>query len=424
MDTNTIAPTASVAREGHLRSYPRFLVYVARIATDGNFAFYAWMTLLTAIFLVGVNAWAQQVNTGMQITNLSDHVSWGLYIANFTFMVGVAAGAVMMVIPAYLYHDEDMHDVVILGEMLAIAAIAMCLGYVTVDLGRPDRAWHLIPGIGRFNFPVSMLTWDVIVLSGYLLLNLHVCGYLLYQRFRGERPKKSFYVPVVLLSIVWAVSIHTVTAFLYCGLGGRPFWNSALLAPRFLASAFVSGPAFIILTILLLRRIVGVRLPRGPVETLVKIVRVTTLINLLMVGSEVFTAFYTGGTHEGAARYLFFGDHGNSALVPWIWSAIGLNVVAAALFLSPRTARHGGRLAVACCFAFVGCWIEKGMGLIIPGFVPSTLHELVEYLPSLVEWKVSAGIAALGLLIFTVAIKAALPILEREKSGTERATSG
>lgn len=411
MEVSTSIAPKSLARESHLRSYPRFLIHLARLATDGNIAFYAWMTALTAIFLVGVNAWAHQVNDGMAITGLSDHVSWGLYIANFTFMVGVAAGAVMMVIPAYLYHDDDMHDVVLLGEVLAIAAIAMCLGFVTVDLGRPDRAWHLIPGIGRFNFPMSMLTWDVIVLSGYLLLNLHVCGYLLYQRFRGRTPEKSFYVPVVLLSIVWAVSIHTVTAFLYCGLGGRPFWNSALLAPRFLASAFVSGPAFIILTMLLVRRVVGVALPKGPAATLVKIVRVTILVNLLMVGSEVFTAFYTGGSHEGAARYLFFGDHGKNGLVPWIWSAIGMNVIAAVLFLMPSTLAHGGRLALACMLAFVGCWIEKGMGLIVPGFVPSTLHELVEYAPSLIEWKVSAGIFALGLMIYTIAIKAALPVL-------------
>ncbi len=409
---------ATLDSKSHLRSYPRFLLHLARIATDGKLAFYAWMTLLTAVLLVGVHAWANQVNDGMQITGMSDHVSWGLYIANFTFMVGVAAGAVMMVIPAYLYHDEDMHDVVLLGELLAVAAIAMCLGFVTVDLGRPDRVWHLIPGIGRFNFPMSMLTWDVLVLSGYLLINLHICGYLLYQRFRGQKPNPRFYVPVVMLSIVWAVSIHTVTAFLYCGLGGRPFWNSALLAPRFLTSAFVSGPAFIILTMLLLRRLLGVPLKDGPVSTLVKIVRVTTLVNLLMVASEMFTAFYTGGTHAAAARYLFFGDEGKTGLVPWIWTAIGFNVIAAVLFLMPNTLRPNGenghssprgRLALACILAFVGCWIEKGMGLIIPGFVPSTLHEIVEYSPTLVEWKVSAGILALGLMCYTVALKAAIP---------------
>ncbi len=369
------------------------------------------MTLLTMVFLVGVNAWVNQVVDGMITTNMTDHVSWGLYIANFTFMVGVAAGGVMMVIPAYLYHDRSMHDVVIIGELLAVATIIMCLMFVTVDLGRPDRFWHLVPGIGRFNFPISMLTWDVIALNGYLLLNLHICGYLLYMRFLGKTPDRRWYIPFVLISIVWAISIHTVTAFLYSGLGGRPFWNSALLAPRFLASAFVAGPAFIILSMFALHRIARIELPRKPIQTLVKIIRVTILINLLMIVSEAFTEFYTGGSHTASAQYLYFGLHGHHALVPWIWTAVIFNILAAVLFLHPASLRRTWVVGLACIVSFVAVWIEKGMGLIIPGFIPSTLHEIVEYTPSLVEWKVTAGIWAFGLMVYTVALKIAIPIL-------------
>lgn len=403
--------SASPPRPSHWMSYPRFLWRSIVLATDGSLMFYAWMTLLTAIFLVGANAWANQVVHGMITTNMTDHVSWGLYIANFTFMVGVAAGGVMMVIPAYLYHDKSMHDVVIIGELLAIAAIVMCLMYVTVDLGRPDRFWHLMPGLGRFNFPVSMLTWDVIVLNGYLLLNLHICGYLLYMKYLGRAPNPRWYVPFVFLSIFWAISIHTVTAFLYCGLGGRPFWNSALLAPRFLASAFVAGPAFILISMFALRRFARVPVPAKPIQTLVKIVRVTILINLLMVISEVFTEFYTGGAHTSSATYLFFGLHGHSQLVPWIWTAIVLNLIAAALFLHPAAQSRAWVVIVGCVAAFVGVWIEKGMGLIVPGFIPSTLHEIVEYTPSITEWKVSAGVFAFGLMVYTVALKIAVPSL-------------
>ncbi len=395
----------------HAVGYPRFLWRIVVDATDGNGWFYAWMTLLTAVTLVGLNAWATQVRDGMIVTAMTDHVSWGLYIANFTFMVGLAAGGVMMVIPAYLYHDEEMHDVVIVGEMLAIAAISMCIAFVVVDLGRPDRFWHLIPGMGVFNWPVSMLTWDVLVLNGYLLLNLHICGYLLYTRFRGRLPDPRWYVPFVLVSIVWAISIHTVTAFLYCGLGGRPFWNTALLAPRFLASAFVSGPAFIILALQVLRRVGEVRIGDRPIAVLTNIMRVTILINLLMVASEIFTEFYSGTSHTASARYLYFGLHGAHGLVPWVWTAVAFGVISAVLLLRPHVVEHKVQLTVACLLAFVGVWIEKGMGLIIPGFVPSTLHEIVEYAPSLVEWQISAGIWALGLLIYTVALKIGLPVL-------------
>ncbi|MDF1700946.1 MAG: polysulfide reductase NrfD [Planctomycetota bacterium] len=404
------APSDVQSPSTHRVSYPRFLMRAISAATDGSFLFYAWMTGLTAVFLVGVNAWAHQASSGMINTHMTDHVSWGLYIANFTFMVGVAAGGVMMVIPAYLYKDRKMQDVVIIGELLAIAAIVSCLLFVIADLGRPDRFWHMFPGIGRFNFPMSMLTWDVLVLNGYLIINLHVVGYLLYMRFLGRKPNPRWYKPFILLSIVWAVSIHTVTAFLYQGLGGRPFWNSALLAPRFLASAFVSGPAFIILTMIVLRRFGGSRMSDQPMNTLVKIVRVTILINLLMVISELFTEFYAGGAHTSSARYLFFGHGEANALVPWIWSAIVFNIVAAVLFMKPDLVKHTKLLVTACTLAFAGAWIEKGMGLIVPGFIPSTLHEYVEYLPSHLEWRVAAGVVAFGLLVYSASLKVAIPI--------------
>ncbi|MGZ8939844.1 MAG: sulfate reduction electron transfer complex DsrMKJOP subunit DsrP, partial [Limisphaerales bacterium] len=408
----TPSTTASPA-DRHWQNYPRFIWSAISDSLEGNWVFYVWMTFLTAIFLVGANAWAVQVRDGMELTNMSDHVSWGLYIANFTFLVGLAAGGVMMVIPSYLYHDEEMHDIVLIGELLAIAAIIMALMFVICDLGRPDRFWHMIPGLGRFNFPVSMLTWDVIVLNGYLLINLHICGYLLYMRFLGRKPNPRWYVPFVYLSIIWAISIHTVTAFLYCGLGSRPFWNTALLAPRFLTSAFVSGPAFIIIAIQIIRRAIGQNFGDGPIRTLVNIMRVTILINLLMLASEVFVEFYTGGSHTSAAHYLYFGLHGYNALVPWIWSSVAMTVIAALLFLCPKVFEHSWMLNSGCVLAFIGIWIEKGMGMVIPGFVPSVLHELVEYRPSMLEWKIMAGIWALGLMIYTLQIKIAINVFRR-----------
>jgi molybdopterin-containing oxidoreductase family membrane subunit len=414
MSTSQTYHQVDVATPHYARSYPRFLWWALGEATNGNWQFYLWMFVLTAIFLVGANAWAFQVAHGMIVTNMTDHVSWGLYIANFTFMVGVAAGGVMMVIPAYLYHDKKMHDIVILGELLAISAIIMCLMFVVADLGKPERFWHLVPFIGRFNWPMSMLTWDVIVLNGYLLLNLHICGYLMYMRFLGVRPNANWYIPFVMLSIFWAISIHTVTAFLYCGLGGRPFWNSALLAPRFLASAFVSGPAFILLTLVVLKKIVKLPLDEAPSRVLINIIRVTILVNLIMVISEMFTEFYTGGSHTASARYLFLGLHGYRGLVPWIWTAITFNLIATGLFLSSWVFSRTDVLVAACLLAFVGAWIEKGMGLIVPGFIPSTLHEIVEYSPSLIEWKVTAGIWAGGLMIFTVLLKMAITVFSRQ----------
>ncbi|MBS2018897.1 MAG: polysulfide reductase NrfD [Deltaproteobacteria bacterium] len=410
-------PSLRGERPDPVLSYPRFLWRMWRLAFQGSFAYYAAMTALTAVMLVGLNAWAHQLADGMVRTNMTDHVSWGLYIANFTFTVGLAAGAVMMVIPAYLYDDEDMHDVVIIGELLAIAAIIVCVGFIAVDMGRPDRMWHVLPGVGRLNWPISMLSWDVIVLNGYLLLNLHICGYLIYMKYLGRRPRKGWYLPFVFVSIGWAISIHSVTAFLYAGLGGRPFWNSALLAPRFIVSAFITGPAFVIVLLYGIKRFSrSFYVASGPIDLLARVLRITILVNLFMFGSEIFTELYSGGAHHASARYLLFGLHGHHALVPWIWTGIALNVASAVLIHLPQSRESRPLLIAACVAAFCGVWIEKGMGLIIPGFVPSTLHEVVEYSPSLTEWKVSAGIYAAGLMALIILLKISLPVFSGQIS--------
>jgi len=401
------------------QNYWGFLARCVVVATRGNMRYYAWMSLLFAVGLVGLHGFAVQTRDGMGLTAMNDHVSWGMYIANLTYMVGLAAGGVMMVIPAYLYRDHEMHKVVLAGEVLATASIVMALAFVAVDIGRPDRFWHIIPGIGRFNWPMSMLTWDVIVLTVYLGLNLHICGYLMYTRFLGVQPSRRLYVPAVFVSIVWAISIHTVTAFLYSGLGGRPFWNTAILAPRFLASAFVTGPAVIVLTLRVVQAVTDFRVSDKPVRTLLNIMRVTVLLNLFLLMSEVFTAFYTGGAHAVAAQYLYFGTHGYNALVPWAWTSVALNVAAAAILIFSRPNRR--RVLVACVMAIVGVWIEKGMGLIIPGFVPSTLHELYEYVPNLLEWKITAGIWALGLMIYTVGAKLSVAVYTEGQGDNDKA---
>jgi len=393
------------------RNYLVFLQRCGRIAFVGDWRYYAWMGVLTVVSLLGLNAYARQLADGLISTGMSDQVSWGVYIANFTFLVGVAAAAVMLVIPVYIYNNAELHDLVIFGELLAVAAILMCLAFVTVDLGRPDRFWHLIPGIGQFNFPASMLSWDVLVLNGYLLLNIHICGYLLYCRYQGRKPAKWFYIPFVFVAIGWAVSIHTVTAFLYVGLGGRPFWNSSIVGPRFLASAFTAGPALIILALQIIRNVTQYRITDRALLTLRGIVQVSMLINVFLLLNEVFKEFYSGNLHVVSSKYLFVGLHGHHALVPWIWTAIGFNLIAMVLLVLPLS-RSLKWLNLTCVLSIAGIWIEKGMGLVIPGFIPTPLGQIVEYSPSLNETLVCLGIWAAGLLAYTIFLRMAVPILQ------------
>ncbi|MEI6073427.1 MAG: NrfD/PsrC family molybdoenzyme membrane anchor subunit [Verrucomicrobiae bacterium] len=398
-----------------VRNYCVFLARCARIAFVGDWRYYAWMGVLTVIALLGLNAYCRQFADGLVVTGMCDQVSWGVYIANFTFLVGVAAAAVMMVIPVYIYDNEELHDLVIFGELLAVAAIIMCLAFVTVDLGRPDRFWHLIPGIGQLNFPASMLSWDVIVLNGYLLLNVYICGYLLICRYQNKKPAVWFYIPFVFIAIVWAVSIHTVTAFLYVGLGGRPFWNQAIIGPRFLASAFTAGPALIILALQVIRSVTQYHITDKALLTLRGIVQVSMIINVFLLMCEVFTEFYAGGLHIASSKYLYLGLHGYHALVPWIWTAITFNLTAMVLLVLP-VSRSLKWLNLTCVLCITGIWIEKGMGLVIPGFIPTPLGQIVEYSPSVNETLVCLGIWAFGLLCYTIFLRMAVPILQGELS--------
>lgn len=387
-----------------------FFLSAFRSATTGGRRYHVWMAVLTGFMLLGAYGYAVQLRDGLVVTGMNDHVSWGLYISNFTFLVGMAAAAIMLVLPAYVLEDVDFTRAVLIAEGVAVSALCMCLAFVVVDLGNPFASWHLMPGIGILNWPRSMLAWDVIVLNGYLVLNLFIPFYILYSHYTGVEADKSRYLPWMYLSVFWAVSIHLVTAFLMAGLPARPFWHNALLGPRFLATAFTAGPAFMILLLWFIHSETEYDIDPGALRKLAMVTTVAAQVNLIMLGSEIFTEFYFPTHHVESARYLFFGLEGHDALVPWIRTALVMNVGATIVLTIHRLREDRRWLLGACIVLFIAVWIEKGMGLIVPGFVPSPLGEIVEYHPTWVEVTVTAGIWAMGLFILTVLVKVALPI--------------
>ncbi len=376
----------------------------------GRWFYWLWLALLLGVIGNGGFHYIGQLRYGLMITGLSDQISWGFYIANFAFLVGIAASAVLLVIPAYIFHRQEMKDVVLLGEAVAVAAVITAMTFVMVDLGRPERFWHMIPGIGEFNFPVSLLSWDVLVLSGYLLLNLLIPFYILYCHFQGREPSFRAYFPWVLLAMFWAISIHTVTAFLFSANPARPFWHTALLGPRFIASAFVSGPALMIVALQIIRAVTRYPVSQKVVRMLALIMTVALQISLFFVIAELFTDFYNEGSHSASSRYLFFGLDGHAALRPWVWSALGLNLFAVLILMINPLRENMFFLNLACLLAFTGIWIEKGMALVVPGFIPTPLGEVADYAPTSAELMISGGIWAMGLLVFTLLAKMAIPI--------------
>ncbi len=392
------------------RVFYRFLTGSLRLVLMGNAGYWAWVVLLLALIASGLLAFRMQMERGLVVTAMRDQVSWGFYIGNFTFLVGVAAAAVVLVIPAYIYNWKPIRQIVVYGELLAVSAIVMCLLFVVVDIGRPDRFWHLIPPWGRLNFPDSILAWDVLVLNLYFVLNFGIVTHILYRAFSGRPYARRVVEPLILLSIPMAVGIHTVTAFLYNGLAARPYWNASILAPQFLASAFCSGPAILLVVLQLLRRFTRFEIKDEAIWKIAELMSYAMFLNLFLHGAEAFKEYYSNTEHLLYARYWYSGLGEHRTLVPYAWSAVGLNILGFVLFAIPTARRNPILLNLGALATYAGVYIEKGMGLIIPGLTPDALGEIYEYAPTLTELRIAAGVFAVGFLIFTLMLKVAVPI--------------
>ncbi len=388
-----------------------FLQGCGRQIKTGNRAYFTWIGALLVAIVIGLVAYVQQARSGLIITNIRDQVSWAFYIGNFTFLVGVAAAAVLLVIPAYVYHWGPLKEVVLLGELLAISALAMCLLFIMVDMGRPDRMLHMMPIIGTPNWPRSLLAWDALVLNLYLILNVVVVLYILFQSYAGREPNKKILLPLVLISIPVSISTHTVTAFLYNGMAARPYWNASILAPRFLASAFCSGPAVMIVLFQLLRKTTKIPIKDEAIWKLAELMSYAMFINLFLLGAELFKEFYSQTQELRYTQYFWFGLGEHKALVPYAWTSLFASVAAFFIFLVPKLRQNWVTLNIGCLLIWSGVYIEKGLGLVIPGMTPDTLGEIYEYRPTLTEWSIALGIFGVGFLVFTILVKISVPIL-------------
>ncbi len=361
---------------------------------------------LLALIAAGLAAYLEQWNTGLAVTGLSRDVSWGLYIANFTFFVGVAASAVMLVIPYYLHNAREFRRILILGEFMAVAACIVAISFILVDLGQPARLFNII----LYPSPSSIIFWDVVVLTVYLLLNI-VLGWVALDAEYKEVAPPAWLKPIAIISIVWAISIHTVTAFIYAGLAARIFWMTALLAPRFLASAFASGPALLILLALAMKKWGNFDAGDQSLDKVAKIVTYAIIITIFFLLLEVFTVFYSQVPDAVSHfQYLLFGLDNHYGLVPWMWSSVILACAAIILLVIPSTRKNHLTLALACAAVFASIWIDKGLGLIVPGFIPTPLGDITEYTPTVLETLITMGVWAMGGLILTLLLKVVLGV--------------
>jgi Ni/Fe-hydrogenase subunit HybB-like protein len=381
-------------------------------ALIGTKRYYGLLAILASIFALGFFFYLKQLHVGLSITGMSRDVSWGFYVAQFTYLVGVAASAVMVVLPYYLHNYKAFGRVTILGEFLAVAAVIMCITFITVDLGRPDRILNVL----KYPTPGSVLFWDMIVLNGYLFLNI-VIGWNVLECERHSIAPPKWIKVLSYVSIPWAVSIHTVTAFLYAGLPGRGYWLTAIMAPRFLSSAFAAGPSLLILLCLLVRKYTKFDPGKEQIQSLAKVVTYAILVNVFFFFCEVFTVFYSQiPDHMLHFKYLFVGLDGKGQLIPFMWFAIVGMTVAALFLVNPKLRKNESTLAALCGLVIVTTYIDKGLGLMTGGFVPNPLEQITEYWPTVPEALITLGVWALGFLILTVLYKVAVSIKEEIKA--------
>ncbi|EGO65211.1 sulfate reduction electron transfer complex DsrMKJOP subunit DsrP [Acetonema longum] len=353
--------------------------------------YWLWLAFLLAAAAMGFHFYMRQFAEGLGITGLSRDVSWGLYIGQFTFFVGVAASSVMVVLPHYLHGVKAFGRITVLGEFLAVGAVVMCLLFVMIDMGMPTRLFNVL----IYATPTSPLFWDM---NGYLVLNLITGWNVLEAEYKGA-PVSGWVKPLIYLSIPWAFSIHTVTAFIYSGLPGRDFWLTALTAPKFLASAFATGPALLILLCFILKRAAGFDAGQQAIRRLALIQTYAMIITVFMVAVEFFTAYYSQVPgHVEALDYLFFGSPSHSAYVGLMRLFAVLSLAALILLINRGTRENEKTLLLASVCVFAAMLIEKGISFVPGGFVNHPFGQSSEYLPTLPEAGIIAGVWAIGAL--------------------------
>lgn len=377
-------------------------------ALSGSQKYWGWLAFLFVLMAVGFFCYLYQFKMGLKVTGMSRDVSWGFYIAQFTYLVGVAAGGVMVVLPCYMHDYKAFGRITILGEFLAVAAVTMCLLFIFVDLGNPVRIMNVI----MYPSPNSILFWDMIVLNGYLFLNI-IIGWNVLSAERKGVHYQGWVKTLIYISIPWAFSIHTVTAFLYAGLPGRHYWLTAIMAARFLASAFAAGPALLIILCLIVRKLTKFDPGKEQIRTLSGIVAYAFILNVFFLLLEVFTAFYSQiPGHMHSFVYLFVGLEGHGKLVPWMWASVVFAVVALILLIVPGTRRKLDTLLIGCIAVFLSTLIDKGLGLVVGGFVPNPFDRVFEYWPTAIELLIALGVWATGFFVLTVLYKIAVSVKE------------
>ena len=385
-----------------------------------------WLGLLAVLMLIGLVAWINQLMLGLQVTGMRNLVSWGLYIISFTFLVGLSAGGLIVSSAAYVFNIERLKSMAPVGVVAAIACVLGAMAMIVPDVGHPERLLNIVFG-GRFTSPIM---WDLFVITLYLIVGLFEAWVFFGARWRNQTEVQRERVLKIAAFVAFPVAIlvHSITAWIFGLQIGRPFWNSALMAPIFLSSAVVSG-----LGLLLVVAFVGGKkgipgLGQENRSTLVSLLSAFIVLDLFLLFCDLFTALYAGETAAAAGASTLI----SGSLAPIFWSEILFGaLVPLALLVVPQTRSSSGWLGLAGLLVMLGVFAKR-INIIMPGylttenisyapgvssgdFVPaagtlfragqSSFTNVPSYIPTVTEIVITLGILAMVAFVVTVGVR-------------------
>ena len=378
---------------------------------------------LALVVAWGIFAWIWQVSHGLAVTGLNNHVSWGFYLTNFVFFIGISHAGTLVSAILLLTHAEWRRPITRLAEMITVVALVVGASMVVADMGRPDRLQFVV----LHAHLRSPILWDVLSISTYIVgsflyLYLPLVPDLAILRDGGVggRVRSRLYSA---LSLHWhglseqrrlllraiavtavvivpvAVSVHTVVSWIF-GMTLRNGWNSTIFGPYFVVGAIFSGIAGIVVVMAIFRRVYHL-------EEFITEMHFRYLGSLLLVLGILY-AYFTLSEYATVGFKMEVGEAsllsallvGRFAPYFWFFAIFGL-IVPIVLLALPRT-RTVKWIVTAAVLVNVGMWLKRFV-IVIPSMaLPLMPYEWGSYRPTWVEWSITAAAFAAFALVFVV----------------------
>ena len=357
---------------------------------------------------------------------MTNYFSWGVYIVNFVFFIGISQAGTLISAMLRLTGARWRHPITRLAEAITLFALLVAGPMIIIDMGRPERLWKLLV-YGRLQSPIL---WDVLSVTTYMagsllylylpmipdmaVLRDHPAQFTAWRRWMYRKLslgwtgtpeqwrllERAISVMAIVIIPV-AVSVHTVVSWIF-GMTLRPGWHSTIFGPYFVVGALYSGVAAVITAIAIFRW-------RLRLHQWITLEHLRRLCLLMVVFGVVYAYFlvneHAGAvyTREGRERHLdeliFTGTYAVQ-----FWAMVLIGLVAPVVLLALTRARSVSGIVAASVLVNVGMWLKRYI-IVVPTLaapmMPPQWQGKIAYSPTLVEWLITAGGFAAFALMYT-----------------------